>query len=133
MLCVVVAMLIFDTDVLIFAQRGNEKAIAVIDSTEDRALSVQTYMELLQRAQNKEQNRKTLRFIQGMRFAILPLSENIGHRASVYVEEYSLSHSMAAGDAIIASTAVENGWPLLSGNAKHFRAVKELQFMVFKP
>ncbi len=66
-------------------------------------------------------------------FSILPLSENIGHRASVYVEEYSLSHSMEAGDAIIAATAVENGLPLISANVKHYKAVKELFFKAFKP
>ena len=126
-------MLIFDTDVIIYAQRGNDKAIDIIDRTEDRALSVQSYMELLQNAQNKDQNRRTLRFIRGMDFTVLPLSENIGHRASVYVEEYSLSHSMTAGDALIAATAVENGFTLLSSNVKHYRAVKELSFKVFKP
>jgi predicted nucleic acid-binding protein len=68
-----------------------------------------------------------------MDFMILPFLENIGHRASVYVEEYSLSHSMEAGDALIAATAVENGYPLLSANAKHYRAVKELDFKAFKP
>ena len=126
-------MLIFDTDVIIFAQRGNDNAIDIIDSTEERALSVQSYMELLQNAQNKDQNRMTMRFVRGMDFMILPFSENIGHRASVYVEEYSLSHSMEAGDALIAATAVENGYPLLSANAKHYRAVKELDFKAFKP
>jgi len=41
-------------------------------------------------------------FICDFDFAILPLSENIGHRALIYVEEYALSSNMRSGDAIIA-------------------------------
>jgi predicted nucleic acid-binding protein len=40
---------------------------------------------------------------------------------------------MRAGDAIIAATASENNMPLATGNAKHFKVVKELELKVFKP
>ena len=36
-------------------------------------------------------------------------------------------------DAIIAATASENGMPLATGNAKHFKVVKELVLKIFKP
>ncbi|MDP1559758.1 MAG: hypothetical protein Q8K59_09065 [Nitrosomonas sp.] len=62
-----------------------------------------------------------------------PFTENIGHRALIYVEEYALSANMIAGDAIIAATAVENNMPLSSSNVKHFKAVKELELKTFKP
>ena len=45
--------MLFDTDVLIFVQRGNVKAAALIESAEQRYISTQTYMELLQSAKNK--------------------------------------------------------------------------------
>jgi len=61
------------------------------------------------------------------------LTENIGHRALVYVEEYALSASMRAGDAIIAATAIENNMMLVSSNVKHFKVIKELQLKAFKP
>jgi len=64
---------------------------------------------------------------------MLPLTENIGHRAAVYVEEYTLSHGLRAGDAIIAATAAENNLPLYTSNAKHFKPIKELKLKVFKP
>jgi hypothetical protein len=51
----------------------------------------------------------------------------------VYVEEYSLSHGLRAGDAIIAATAVENNMALSTGNAKHFKPIKELKLKAFKP
>lgn len=125
-------VMIFDTDIFIWVQRGNAKAAALIDGTKDRFLSVQTYMELLQCAKDKQQLRLVKRFISDFRFSVLPLTENIGHRALVYVEEYGLSSGMRAGDAIIAATASENNMPLATGNVKHFKVVKELELKVFK-
>jgi predicted nucleic acid-binding protein len=125
--------MIFDTDIFIWVQRGNAKAAALIDGAKDRYLSVQTYMELLKCAKDKQQQRLVKRFISDFNFSVLPLTENIGHRALVYVEEYGLSSGMRAGDAIVAATASENGIPLMTGNAKHFKVVKELELKIFKP
>ena len=125
--------MIFDTDIFTWVQRGNSKAARLIDKCEDRYLSIQSYMELLQGAKNKTHHKYVKDFISEFGFSVLPLSENIGHRALIYVEEYALSANMRAGDAIIAATAVENNLPMVSSNAKHFKAVKELQLKVFKP
>jgi len=124
---------IFDTDIFIWLQRGNKKAAKLIDETEERYLSIQTYMELLQSAENKNQHEYIKDFISSHGFIILPLSENIGHRASIYIEEYTLSSGLRAGDAIIAATAVENNMTLVSSNAKHFRPIRELKLRVFRP
>jgi len=125
--------MIFDTDIFIWVQRGNRKAARLIDRSQPRYLSIQSYMELLQGAENKTQHKNVKDFISDFGFSVLPLSENIGHRALIYVEEYALSSNMRSGDAVIAATAVENNLPLVSGNAKHFKAVKDLQLQVFKP
>ncbi len=125
--------MIFDTDVLIWVQRGDQKAAALIQNATVRSLSVQSYMELLQCATDKKQHRTVKQFITDFNFNVLPLTENIGHRALIYVEEYGLSSGMRAGDAIIAATAVENNLPLTSGNGKHFKSVKDLDLKIFKP
>ena len=125
--------MIFDTDILIWVQRGNRKAARLIDKSGERYLSIQSYMELLQGAKNKTHHKNVKDFISQFGFSILPLTENIGHRALIYVEEYALSANMRAGDAIIAATAVENNLVLASSNAKHFRDVKELSLKIFKP
>lgn len=124
--------MIFDTDVLMWVQRGNVKAARLIDATSERHISIQTSLELLQCARDKAQQRIIKRFLSDFSFVVVPFTENIGHRALVYVEEYGLSSGMRAGDAIIAATATENGLPLCSGNAKHFRSVKELELKIFK-
>jgi hypothetical protein len=125
--------MIFDTDIFIWVQRGNKKAARIMEKAEDRFLSIQTYMELMQCARNKIQHKYVKDFISSFGFIVLPFTENIGHRASIYIEEYTLSSGLQSGDAIIAATAVENNLTLTSSNLKHFRAIKELSFKSFKP
>ena len=72
-------------------------------------------------------------FISEFNFGILPLAENIGHRAAIYIEQYSLSTGMRAGDAIIAATAVENNIPLVTANKKHFKDIAGLELKIFTP
>ena len=79
--------MIFDTDVLIWIQRGNEKAARAVDRSNDRFVSVMTDMELLQAAQNEKQHDFVTDFLKEFGFQTLALTENIGHRAAVYVEE----------------------------------------------
>jgi predicted nucleic acid-binding protein len=125
--------MIFDTDIFIWAQRGNEKAVKLMEKSEERHLSVQTHMELFQSAKNKTQHKYIKDFLSTFGFIVLPLTENIGHRASIYVQEYTLSSGLRSGDAIVAATAVENNLILASGNLQHFKAIKELELKVFKP
>jgi len=75
--------MIFDTDIFIWAQRGNEKAAKLMETSEDRFLSIQTYMKLLQCAKNKTQHKYIKDFLSSFGFIVLPLTENIGHRASI--------------------------------------------------
>ena len=124
--------MIFDTDIFIWAQRGNQKAARLINRAEERYLSIYSHLELLQSAKNRLQHDYTKDFLTSFGFVVLPLTENIGHRALIYIEEYALSHGLRAGDAVIAATAAENGMILVSSNAKHFKPIKDLKLKVFK-
>jgi hypothetical protein len=125
--------MLFDTDILIWVQRGNGKAAQLVDHARERFISVQTYMELLQAAKDKGQHAIIKQYMRDLSFIVLPLTENIGHRALVYIEEYGLSSGMRAGDSIVAATATENGLMLATGNARHFRPVKDLSLKIFRP
>ena len=125
--------MIFDTDIFIWVQRGNEKAARLIDREEIRLLSAQTYMELLQCASNRQQHDYTRDFLRDLNFRTLPLSENIGHRAAVYIETYSLTHGLRVGDAIVAATAAESNLTLCTSNMKHFRPIEGLKLKAFRP
>jgi len=124
---------IFDTDIFIWIQRGNPKAARLVERENERFISVQTYLELLQGAENRQQHEYTKQFLKDFGFRTLPLSGNIGHRATVYIEEYSLSHGLRAGDALIAATAAESNMMLCSSNSKHFKPIKDLKLKVFHP
>jgi predicted nucleic acid-binding protein len=123
----------FDTDVLIWFLRGNEKAAGVIDRADDRRISVITYMELLQGARNKEESRTIKKFLADYSFLMVPLTQNIGHRASIYMEEYALQSDMGVSDVLIAATAVENRFALCTANNRHYRGIKDLELKIFRP
>jgi predicted nucleic acid-binding protein len=125
--------MLFDTDVLIWVFRGNQKAAEAVDRCDRRELSVVTSMELLQGARTKTEIRAIQAFLRDMGFHVMPLSENIGHRALIYLEEYSLSHAICMADALIAATAIESGTSLITGNVKHYRPIQELQLRRFRP
>ena len=124
--------MLFDTDIFIWVQKGNATAALLMETSEERYLSVQTYMELLQSAQNKKQHKQIKDFLAAFDFIIIPFTENIGHRACIYIEEYTLSNGIRAGDAIIAATAIENNLTLVTSNAKHFKMIKDLKLKVFR-
>lgn len=125
--------MLFDTDIFVWIQRGNINAAKLVEKEDERLLSLQTYLELLQCAGNRQQHEATRTFLKDFGFRILPLTENIGHRAAVYIEEYALSHGLRAGDAIVAATAAENGLTLCTGNAKHIKPLRDIKTLIFKP
>jgi predicted nucleic acid-binding protein len=124
---------LFDTDVLIWVLRGRAKAADAVDAAEARAIAVVTYMELLQGARDSREVKAIKSFLADLKFRTLPLTENIGHRASIYMEEYGLSIAMSMADALIAATAIEANEKLITGNEKHYKAIKELQLVRFRP
>ncbi len=125
--------MIFDTDVLIWILRRNPRAIRLGDVTEDRHVSVVSYLELIYGARDRVELRKIQNLLANNDFETLALTENIGRRAAVYMEEYSLQVRLDPADALIAATAVENGLPLATGNSRHFRAIQELEIVLFRP
>jgi predicted nucleic acid-binding protein len=125
--------MIFDTDVLIWFFRGNPKAAKVIEACKDRKLSAVTLMELHQGARDKKEQRSIGKFLHDYSFELLPISENISHRGSIYVEEYCLKANLQMADALIAATVIEHRETLCSANAKHNKVIAELDLKVFKP
>jgi hypothetical protein len=125
--------MIFDTDVVIWALRGYEKAAAEIEAVEDRAISLASYVEVLRGSRDREEAREAKAFFARQGFRLLPLTENIGHRAAIYMELYGLAVSLDLADVLVAATAVEHGEVLLTGNRKHYTKIPDLQARFFKP
>ncbi|MHC4248229.1 MAG: PIN domain-containing protein [Planctomycetota bacterium] len=125
--------MVFDTDVLVWALRGNARALQTIDRADELFLSTVAQMELFRGARDKGELRAASAFLADLGFDRLPLTETIGDRALVYIEEYALKSGIDVADALIAATAVENAQTLCTGNARRFRAVSDLTVKAFRP
>jgi len=125
--------MLFDTDILISVFRGNVRAADLLDKFDDRQLSIISFMELIQGVRDKRELKMIKSFLSDFAFQLLPLTENIGHRASIYMEEYSLRTGLRMADALIAATAVENHATLSSGDQRHYKVIKDLDIRSFRP
>ena len=124
--------MIFDTDVMIWAFRGNAKALDAIDAASERSISAVTYMELLQGVRNKKEMLAMKRFLSTLGFSVLPATANISSRAVAILEDTALKSDLGVCDAFIFATALDTGDTLLSGNAKHFKEVPLLDAVAFR-
>ncbi|MBE3100196.1 MAG: PIN domain-containing protein [Planctomycetes bacterium] len=124
--------MIFDTDVLVWVLRGNRSAAAVLDAESDRQVSVVTYMELLKGARDKRDAAEIKAFLARRALRVLPLTEGIGHRACIYIEEYGLKAGLGLADALVAATAAEGRLTLCTANRKHYRLISDLDVRLLR-
>jgi predicted nucleic acid-binding protein len=125
--------LIIDTDVIIWELRGNLNAKKIIHENIPFSISVITYMELVQGMRNKGELNKFIKQLTNWDVDIIQINNDISTRAMIYVEDYSLSHSMELADALIAATCVNNSEILLTANEKHYKHIPNIQLVKFKP
>jgi predicted nucleic acid-binding protein len=127
------AFMIFDTDVLIWCFRGNRRALEMIGSDLERALSIVSFMELVQGARSLTEVREIRRFLRDNAFQILPLDEARSHLAASLMETHALRSGLQVADALIAATARDTGEILATGNSRHFRPIAGLRLKTFRP
>ncbi len=125
--------MIVDTDVIIWYLKGNEKAYQVIESSHNFFISVVTYMELVQGMRNKDELKNLRKALHAWNAQILYISEEISTKAMFYVEQHFLSHSIQLADALIGATAIAYANPILTGNDKHYKVMKDLEIRKFRP
>jgi len=125
--------MLVDTDVLIWYLKGNENAYQVIENSSNFFISVVTYMELVQGMRNKKELNNLRKALHIWNAKMLYISEEISAKAMFYVEQHFLSHSMQLADALIGATAITYGNPVLTGNDKDYRVLKDLEIKRFRP
>jgi len=125
--------MLVDTDVLIWYLRGNERAREAIESLPSFSVSVVTYMELVKGMRNQQELAALRRSLKNWNAGVLYINEEISIKAMFLVERHFLCDSLRLADALIASTALANGMPVLTANDKHYKAVNQLDIQVFRP
>jgi hypothetical protein len=125
--------LIFDTDVLIWELRGNQRAKNIIHYNIPFSISVVTYIELIQGMRDKKEMNSFIKQLSKWNVDIIQISNDISTRAMIYVEQYYLSNSMEMADALIAATSINNSDVLLTANEKHYKYIPNIQLKKFVP
>ena len=116
---------LFDSNVIIDYLRGDERAVNLIEKTELPIISVVTVGEIYQGVLNTKELQRTKEVIKS--FKVVYITKSISKGAVKLVENYHLTSGLYFLDAIIAATAIENNFTLLTSNLKHFRMIEGLK------
>ena len=122
-----------EADVLIWFLRGQSSARDAIGECRSVEVSAVTYMELVQGVRDREELRRLRLTIRLNEWRMLPLTEDIGHRATMYVESYAISDGMRVADALIAASAVQSGAALMTANVRHYKCIPDIELEQYRP
>ncbi|PPD23461.1 MAG: PIN domain nuclease [Methylobacter sp.] len=125
--------MIFDTNLLIYVDRGVESAKELIMNTELRSISAVTYMEYVPFCRNKKELATFEKMLQVLQFNIYEIDPGISYHARQLVRQFALSHSMEMGDALIAATAMAKNELLCTGSIKPFTQINGLMLDHYQP
>lgn len=124
--------MILDSDVLIWLMRQNANAISFVASVRQREISQATWLELVEGARNKRELAEMKSLLVDLDIRTLPLTESIGQRAGILMEEHALKGGLDAMDSLIAATALVNSLPLATANRKHYKSLG-VELKILKP
>jgi len=125
--------MIFDTNILIYVDRGNRSAKTLIEESPHRAISAVTYMEYVPFCRDKNELLIFEKLLTSLQFKIYDIDVEISLQARIYVQQYALSHRVEMGDALIAATALKHGEVVCTSNIKHFKPINGLKIKNFNP
>jgi len=125
--------MLVDTDVLIWYMRGHKHAADRLNALESMAVSIVTYIELVQGLRTKRELRALRLTFANLGISVLPLTETVSYKAAFLVEQHFHSHALRLADALIGATALGSGLGLLTANTKHYRVIDGLDVNRFRP
>ena len=124
--------MLIDSDVLIWLTRGNTQAKTRLERINPWRISIITYLELAQGCRSKQELERIKQGLAISQTDIIHITPAISARAAQLVDIYTLSNGLQLADALIAATALEHKLILLTGNAKHFAAIADLDIERFE-
>jgi predicted nucleic acid-binding protein len=118
-----------DSDIMVDLTRGSSAAADYLDSLADAwSISMITCLELLAGARTQRETNDLDLVLSG--YSAIPPNEDITRRACYLMKTYARSDGLHTLDALIAATALEEGFTLASKNRKHFQMIGELSLEV---
>ena len=127
--------MIFDTDVLIWYFRGNQKAREFISDVpfRERRISSLCIMELAQGCRDRQELRAVKEFIRDNIAGVIHPDERISEKAITLLEGHASADGLRTVDALVAATALREDDTLVSANYKHFKKIPGLDVNRFAP
>ncbi len=121
------SLYLIDTDVMIDVSRGSAAAATFVDSLDEVTISIISAHELIVGARNQ----RDAAAIDGL-IRLFPvhadLRSDITRLAYDLLKRYAKSNGLRTFDALIAATAIAEGFTLVSRNRKHFEMIQDLAF-----
>ena len=116
---------LLDSDVLIDISRDKPESIDYVDTLPGPwMISQVSAMELLVGARDKREVAYLDAFLSS--YPVVPLSASIGKKAYELLLRYAKSHGLHVFDSLVAATALERGFTLVTKNQRHFAMIGEL-------
>ncbi len=127
--------MIFDTDVLIWYFRGNQKAKEFISGVpyRDRQVSSLCIMELVQGCRDRQELRTVKEFIRENIAGVIHPDEDISEKAIALLEGHASTDGLRTIDALVAATALREDGILVTANHQHFKKIAGLEVRKFTP
>ena len=128
---------LIDTDIIIFALRGDKTVLAKFEENKNIPISISliTYAELVFGAKRSGNEQKNMLKVNRIR-EIYPVEElNIGIMelfADIKANMYSKAKRIEDMDLFIAATAIYNDLTLVTNNTKHFKNIPLLKLENWK-
>ena len=121
---------LIDTDVLIELLRGKQKVISYLDNLHKEGsaffYSPVTKAEIFHGIRKGEEGRINLLFSS---MECVPVTDEVGEKAGLYLKQFRSGHSTQMGDTIIAASAFYAGAVLVTCNEKHY-PMKDIKIVI---
>lgn len=111
--------LLIDSNVFVDYLRGRAEAVKFVDGITERiAISAITVAELYAGVREGEERRLLDSLVAGL--DVIEVTKEIAAQGGLLLRGYMRSHGVGFADAVIAATATEAGFDLVTLNRKHF-------------
>src|SRR5260370_40827067 len=119
---------LIDTDVMVDVSRRNADAANYVDSLPDIWIAIVTAQELIVGARDKRE----VAAIDGLirLYPVVHVNDRIGTRAYDLLKTYAKSHGLRTFDSLIAATALDGNFTLVTRNRKHFGMIAGIRLQI---